>query len=158
MKRIAVAAFAILAAGCASSPSAPAKPAKPLTPAEMLVGHWTCTTDASGMAMKIDMNYGASGTGTFQMSVSGGQGPVTIEAAGSGEQTWALSENDTKLTSTITSVKITSAKLNGSDIDPSMAQTMLEPQLKGQSSTASVSITPAKMVQTTPEATSTCTR
>jgi hypothetical protein len=149
MKRILFAAVLTLVAGCAT---------KPPTATDLLLGKWSC--ESSGQAkINADIVYLAGGTGTFHLAMSGGQGGLTIEAAGDGEATWKLLEGDTKLEDTITSLKITSAKMNGQVIDPGMAQGMIEGSIKGQSTTSTIQITKTTLVRTATDGTVTnCTR
>jgi outer membrane lipoprotein-sorting protein len=155
MKRIAfVAAAAAFVAGCASM-------SKPLTPAQMLVGTWTCQ-GAVGPSAKINgqMTYVAGGTTTFHINIAGGQGAFQIEAVGDGDGAWSLSPDNKQLTSSVTSLKIATAKLNGKDVGPALVQGMANQLLVGQSTTTGVTVTKTSLTLTGADgsAATTCTR
>jgi hypothetical protein len=155
MKRLALAAsMAALVAGCASAP-------KPLTPAQLLAGTWTCE-GAAGPSAKVSgqMTYVAGGTTTFHLNLSGGQGAFLIDAVGDGGGTWSLSPDNKQLTSSITNIKIASAKLNGKDVGPALVQGMADQLLVGQSATTGVTVTKTSLMLTGSDgsAATTCTR
>ena len=130
------AALAVLVAGCASAPP------KPLTPAEMLIGAWTCDGKIGQAAsIKGEMTYVAGGTTTFHIKIAGGQGAFQIEAVGDGAGTWALTPDDKQLEAKVTSLKISSATLNGKPVGPELVQGMANQMLVGQSTTATVAVT-----------------
>jgi hypothetical protein len=147
MKRLALAAslpcvLAALAAGCASAP-------KPLTPAQMLVGSWSCEGAFQQSAkIKGDMTYVAGGTSTFHINLTGGQGAFLIDAVGDGAGTWALSPDNRQLTSSVTSLNIASAKLNGKDVSSQLVQGMANQLLVGQTVQTGVAITPTSLTLT----------
>lgn len=133
------AAAAVLAAGCASAP-------KPLTPAQMLVGTWTCEGKlAESAVIKGQMTYVAGGATTFHIDIAGGQGAFQIAATGDGAGTWALTPDDKQLETKVTSLKIASAKLNGKDVGPDLVQGMVDQMLVGQSTTAAMTLTPTAL-------------
>jgi hypothetical protein len=130
------AAVAVLIAGCASAPP------KPLTPAQMLLGTWTCDGKIGPAAtIKGEMTYVAGGTTIFHINIASGQGGFQIEAAGDGAGSWALTPDDKQLEAKVTSLKIASATLNGKPVSPELVQGMANQMLVGQSTTAAVAIT-----------------
>ena len=134
------AAVAVLIAGCASAPP------KPLTPAQMLVGTWTCDGKIGSTAsIKGQMTYVSGGTTTFHLNIAGGQGAFQIEAAGDGAGSWALTPDDKQLEAKVTSLKIASAILNGKPVSPELVQGLVNQMLVGQSTTAAVAITPTTL-------------
>lgn len=147
-------AAALALAACASSPP------KPPTPAEMLLGTWQCQSQLGAMgAIKGTTTYKPAGAASFKLEVAGSGNGMAIEAAGEGDATWQLLENDTKLQTTLGAVTITSAKLNGNVVDPALAQGLLGASLAGQSATSALEITPATMKLTTADgAVTNCTR
>ena len=129
MKRVLLGVTALLFAACATTPP------KPKTPAEMLLGTWTCETKSSGVAINAKMTYSQDGKAAGDISVGSSGNPTMMFAAtGKVEGSWKLLENDTKLEQTIANITITTAKLNDQTIEPSMAQAMIGPSLAGQSS------------------------
>ena len=135
MKRVALGIAAVLLAACATTPP------KPKTPAEMLVGAWTCETRTSAVAITAKMTYSPDGKAAGDISVGSAGNPTMMFAAtGKVEGSWKLLENDTKLEQTIASATITSAKLNDQAIDPAMAQAMIGPSLAGQSSVTTMKL------------------
>jgi hypothetical protein len=155
MKRLAFAlAAAALIAGCASAP-------KPLTPAQMLLGTWTCEGSVAQTAkVNGQMTYVAGGTTTFHLNLSGGQGALMIDAAGDGDGTWVLSPDNKQLTASVTSLKIATAKLNGKDVGPALVQGMANQLLVGQSTTTGITVTKTSLTLAGSDgsAATTCTR
>ena len=137
------AAVVVLLAGCASAPP------KPLTPAQMLIGTWTCDGKI-GEAATINgqMNYVAGGTTTFHINIAGGQGAFQIAAVGDGAGTWALTPDNKQLEAKVTSLKVASATLNGKPVGPELVQGMANQMLVGQSTTTTVAITPTTLTLT----------
>lgn len=147
------AAVSMLLAACASTPP------KPPTPAELLVAApWNCETAIGPGAMKSVQTYKPDGTATFTLDVKGGQGNMTVDAAGNGEAKWQLLEADTKLQVTLGNLTVTRANLNGMNIDPALAQSMIGGYLAGQSATSAVAITSTTLELTADDAKTSCTR
>ena len=130
MMRLAI-ATAVLCASCAT---------KPPTTADLLLGSWTCESKPSFGTIKATTTYSPDGKAKAQISVAGSGGALAVEAAGDVEATWKLVEEDAKIEQSIAGVTITSAKLNGQDVDPGMAQAMIAPYLAGQSATSAVKV------------------
>ena len=129
------AAVVLILAGCASAP-------KPLTPAEMLVGKWTCEGKIGQAAtIKGEMTYVAGGATSFHINIAGGQGAFQIEAVGDGVGTWALTPDNKQLEAKVTSLKVATATLNGKPVGPELVQGMANQMLVGQSTTTTVAIT-----------------
>ncbi len=144
-----------LAAGCATTPPVPPKPP---TPAEMLTaGPWDCQTMAGPATLHMKPTYKADGTATIDLQISGSGGAFQIEAAGTADGKWQLLEGDTKLQQTLSGLKLSSVKLNGSDMDTAQAQGMIGPYIAGQSTTGPVTITPTSL-ELGGDAKTTCTR
>lgn len=144
-----------LAAACASTPPAPPKP---LTPAEMLTaGQWSCETMAGPATLHMKPTYKPDGTASIDLQISGGGGAFAIEAVGTADGKWRLLEGDTKLEQTLSGLKLSSVKLNGSDMDVAQAQGMIAPYIAGQSSTGPVTITPTSL-ELGGDAKTTCSR
>lgn len=157
MKQV-VGLLLFVVAGCASAPPAPPPPPpKPPTPAEMLVGAWSCETAAGPATIRMKPTYKADGTASIDLAISGGGGAFTVEAAGTADGKWQLLESDTKLQQTLSGLKLTSVKVNGADMDPAQAQGMIAPYIAGQSATAAVEIAPTSLVLTG-DAKTTCSR
>ncbi|HEX5007129.1 MAG TPA: hypothetical protein VFV70_08455 [Hyphomonadaceae bacterium] len=149
-----VGASLVLVAACATTPP------KPKTPAELLLGTWTCETRTSAVAITANMTYSADGKETGEMSVGSAGNPTMMFAAtGKVDGSWKLIENDTKLQQTLANVTITSAKLNDQVIEPAMAQSMIGPSLAGQSSVTDMKIDDKTLTLTDSSGTITsCTR
>jgi hypothetical protein len=140
MKHFAFAVTVVLVAACATTPK---------TPAQLLVGTWTCESKSNFGSIKSAMTYAPDGKAGGEMSVAGTGNPtMLIEAAGKVDGSWKLLENDTKLEQTLANVTVTSAKLNSQAIDPKMAQAMLGSSLAGQSTTTAIKIDAASMTLT----------
>lgn len=132
-------------AGCASSGSG-SDSGKPLTPAQQLVkAPWACETMlGQGAFLNTDITYKADGTAAFALTVSGQMGPMNAEGKGEGVGTWKLLDGDKQLEQTITTAKLTSAKLNGGDVPADMAQGLTK-SLIGQTQTAMLTLSDTSM-------------
>jgi len=150
MKRILFAAVLTLVAGCAT---------KPPTTTDLLLGTWNCESKPSFGTIKGTTTYSSGGEAAGRLTIAGSGGPMAVEATGDIDASWKLLEDDAKLEQTIDGIKITSAKLNGQDIEPGMAQSMLAPMIAGQSATSAIKIDKTSLVLTSTDgAVTTCTR
>jgi len=94
-----------------------------------------------------------------KLNYSGKMGAQPIVAAGDGDATWKLLENDTKLESKIGNVNLTSVKVGDKDLPPAMAQSMLAPMLAGQAATSTIKLEGNALTLTATDGTVTnCTR
>jgi hypothetical protein len=155
MRRLILAsAVSFLLAACATSPP------KPKTPAEMLLGRWSCETRTSAVAISSNMTYSPDGKAVGEISVGSAGNPTMMFAAtGKVDGSWKLIENDTKLQQTLANVTITGAKLNEQVIEPAMAQSMIGPSLAGQSSVTTMKVDDKTLTLTDTTGTATnCTR
>jgi len=148
-----VAAVAAILSACASTPP------RPPTPAELLVAApWTCESKIGPGVMKSVQTYKPDGTATVTLDVKGSNGGMTVDAAGNGDAKWQLLEADTKLQVTLGNLTVTRANLNGQNIDPKLAQSMIGSYLAGQSATSGVVITSTTLELTAEDAKTSCSR
>lgn len=133
MKRVALGIASLLLAACAATP-------KPKTPAELLLGAWTCETKSSSVVISAVMTYSPDGKAAGNISVASANPTMMFAATGKVDGSWKLLENDTKLEQTIANATITSAKLNDQTVEPAMAQAMIGPSLAGQSSVTTMQL------------------
>jgi hypothetical protein len=154
MKRAVLGIAFIFLAACGTTPS------KPKTPADLLLGTWSCETKSGAVAINAKMTYSPDGKAAGEMTVGGAGNPTMMfAAAGKVDGSWKLLENDTKLEQTIANVTITSAKLNDQTIEPAMAQSMIGSSLAGQSSVTTMKIDDKTLTLTDASGTVTnCTR
>ncbi|HEV7694466.1 MAG TPA: hypothetical protein VGO52_26755 [Hyphomonadaceae bacterium] len=156
MRLLATAAVSLLLGACASTPP------KPPTPAELLVAApWNCQSTIGPGTIKSVQTYKPDGTATVTLEVkggSGGSGGMTVEAAGNGDAKWQLLEADTKMQVTLGNLTVTRANLNGNNIDPKLAQSMIGGYLAGQSATSTVVITSTTLELTAEDAKTSCMR
>jgi hypothetical protein len=154
MSRV-IPAFAalIVLAACASTPP------RPPTPAEMLTAApWTCESTIGPGKIKSTQTYKPDGTAVFDLNIVGeGQG-MKVDAAGTGTATWKLLEADTKMEVTLGGLTVTRANLNGMNIDPALAQSMIGQYVAGQSATSAIAITSTTLELTADDAKTSCTR
>jgi outer membrane biogenesis lipoprotein LolB len=147
------AAVSLLLTACASTPP------KPPTPAELLVAApWNCQSTIGPGTIKSVQTYKSDGTAAVTLDVKGGSGGMTVDAAGNGDAKWQLLEADTKLQVTLGNLTVTRANLNGQNIDPKLAQSMIGSYLAGQSATSGVVITSTTLELTAEDAKTSCTR
>lgn len=122
-----------------------------------LLGTWKCSGDSNGMKVTGTTNYAAGGSQTFDVSLTGGPDGMAMELAGSGTGTWKLV--DGKLLETFTSIKVSSAKLNGQVIPNEQAQPLVEGMVLDQTIASTVEMNTGSMVLVDHEnVTHTCTR
>lgn len=124
--------------------------------AEMLLGSWTCSQakrdDGEG-ELTTRFTYAAGGALQFEFAMKGAiPHGLPIELSGTGAGTWKLEpdpdgEKDgvDRLTETMTSSTITSAKLNGQAIDPAEAQAMWGGNLFGKDNEKLALVSPGKL-------------
>jgi hypothetical protein len=153
MKRISLAVAAIALSACASTPP------KPPTPAELLTAApWTCESKIGPGTLNSTQTYKKDGTAAVDLTIVGeGQG-MKVNAAGAATATWKLLENDTKMEVTLGGLTISRANLNGANIDPALAQSMIAPYIAGQSAVTAIAITSTTLELTGEDAKTSCTR
>lgn len=138
--------------GLAACASAPPKPE------QALLGAWSCESKVDDTTIKGDITYLAGGAATLAVTLSG-TGRVAFEATGAGEGSWALSEDGGQLEETVTKLNVISAKANGNDIPPALAQAFVEPALPDLSATSRIDLDADRLVKTAADGTATtCTR
>lgn len=153
MKHISLGLALAALSACASTPP------KPPTPAEMLVAApWTCESKIGPGTIKSTQTYKKDGTAAFDLNITGeGQG-MKVDAAGSGTATWKLLEADTKIEVTLGGLTVSRANLNGMNIDPALAQSMIGQYVAGQSATSAIAITSTTLELTAEDTKTSCTR
>ncbi len=148
MKYILSAAALAALAACTSTPG----------PGADLLGKWACESKVEQTTIKADITYLAGGAAGLAVTIAGA-GDVAFEAKGAGEGTWALSADGTQLDEKITKLTVTSAKANGNDIPPALAQAFVDPALPDLSATTKIELSPGRLVKTMPDgAVTICTR
>lgn len=148
MKPITIAAMAALAvSACASTPSA-------TTPAEKILGQWTCRAESQGAIVDGKFDYMTGGKATADAEMNVDAGGMKLWIAGDLNATWGF-QPDGKLIETVTGLKVTQAKMDGKDIPPmaigSMVQPMVDQTVVGQASTSTVVFDGATMTSTDDE-------
>jgi hypothetical protein len=155
MVRIAVGTMALaVMAACSSAPAAQ-------TPQQMILGKWNCATDADNIAISGVFDYQANGLATSSSNIDVDAGAVKIALTADADSTWGF-DADGKMTEKVTSMKLTSAKMGGQDMDKDMVDSLVQPMVDGvvgQSSTTTVEFGDNSFVSTTEEGiVTTCTR
>jgi hypothetical protein len=135
-------AAAMALAACASTPP---------TPADMILGKWTCTAEQDGMNVKATTTYMKDGT-TSGVATVGVQAPGSaIELTADVVSTWGFA-SDGRLKETVTSMKVTSATMGdeamAAPMIASMVQPMVDQMVVGQGSTSTVVFDGATMTST----------
>lgn len=149
MKRMIIATIAALAmSACASTPGASN------TPAEKILGAWDCTASSQGAVVAGKFNYATGGKATADATMDVETGGMKIWLAGDLNATWGF-QPDGKLIETVTSLKVTQAKMDGKDIPPmaisSMVQPMVNQSVVGKASTSTVVFDGTTMTSTDEE-------
>jgi hypothetical protein len=126
--------LAIGLVACASGPSAG-------TGAQIL-GKWTCSTAADGMAVAGVFDYLADGTVKGDAKMDSEVEGTKVSLTGDVVATWQI-QGDGKLKETITSLKVKSAVMGGQPAPPALIPTLIQPMIDdsivGQSSISIVS-------------------
>lgn len=150
MKRLSF-AMLVLVSACASAP-------KPQTPAEMLLGQWSCEVTNGDITTKGDVAYLPDGKATIKANVGLAVAGQAAVIEGSGESQWAFLP-DGKLQETLTSLTVSSGTLGGKPVPTAMIQPMVNNNLLNKATTSTATITPKKMVLDAGDgAPKTCTR
>jgi hypothetical protein len=152
MKRIVIAAVALVSLGaCASTPAAK-------SPADMILGTWNCKAESEGVSTDAVITYVKGGTATMDASVGVKQGGMAIDLAGKGDASWKFLP-DGKIEETITRLTVTSGKMGGNPVPVGMIQPMVDQMVVNQPVKSTVVFSDASFVSTDEEGVvTTCTR
>ncbi len=140
MKRILLATAVLALGACASSGGETA--AK--TPADMIVGKWTCSAAPEGIQSDAVVDYIKGGAAKVDAKLAVEQGGMAIEILATGDATWTFLP-DGKLEETITKLTVVSGKTGGRDVPPALIQevrlsnSVSRPYGSGSSSSGSTS-------------------
>ena len=149
MKPVLFAGALLAIAACASTPP---------RPEQALLGTWACESKVDDTTIKGDITYLAGGAANLAIAISGA-GQVVFEATGTGEGSWKLSQDGAQLEETVTKLNVVSAKANGNDIPPALAQAFVEPALPDLNATSKIELGSDRLVKTGTDGTVTnCTR
>lgn len=138
---------ALLLTACATTPAEK-------TPAEKILGAWSCHAESQGAVVdgKFDYMTGGKATADAEMNVDASGMKVWI--AGDLNATWGF-QPDGNLIETVTGLKVTQAKMDGKDIPPmaisAMVQPMVDQMVVGKASTSTVVFDGATMTSTDEE-------
>lgn len=137
MKRLSF-AMLVLVSACASAP-------KTLTPAEMLLGQWSCEVSSGDITTKGVVTYLPDGKATIKANVALAVAGQAAVIEGAGESGWAFVA-DGKLQETLTSLTVSSGTLGGKPVPTAMIQPMVNNNLLNKATTSTATITSKKMV------------
>jgi len=147
MKRIVIATVALALGACASSGGGTTA-AK--TPADQILGKWTCTAAPEGISSEAVVDYIKGGKATVDAKLSMKQSGMAVEILATGEATWAFLPTG-KLEEAITSLNVTKGTMNGNDVPPAMIQGMIQQSVVGQKTTSSIVFSEGGYVSTDDE-------
>ncbi|RYG30686.1 MAG: hypothetical protein EON93_14325 [Burkholderiales bacterium] len=134
MKRMLIATVALALGACASSGGGSGTTSAK-TPADMILGKWTCTAAPEGIASEAVIDYAKGGTAKVDAKLSVNQGGMAVEIHANGDANWAFLP-DGKLEETITSLNVIKGTMNGNDVPPAMIQGMIQQSVVGQKTTS----------------------
>lgn len=121
MIRSAVALLTIASVtACASAPAP--------SPATQILGTWTCTSAAEGMAVAATLDYAADGTVKGQAKMDSKMQGMDATITGDLTASWEFLP-DGKLKETITALTVKSASMAGQAAPASMIPTMIQPMV-----------------------------
>jgi len=126
--------FALALGACASSGSGTTA-AK--TPADMILGKWTCTATPEGISSEAVVDYIKGGTAKVDAKLGMNQGGMAVEILANGDATWAFLP-DGKIEEAITSLTVVKGTMNGNDVPPAMIQGMIQQSVVGQKTTSTI--------------------
>ena len=139
MKRIVFApivlALGAMALGACASSGGATSAAK--TPADQILGKWTCTAAPEGVASEAVIDYAKGGKATVDAKLSVNQSGMAVEILAKGDASWVFLPSG-KLEETITSLTVTKGTMNGNDVPPAMIQGMIQQSVVGQKTTSAV--------------------
>lgn len=156
MKRMIVATLGVLAlSACASTPAVK-------TPAERILGTWTCHAESDGSLVDGVLTYETGGKAKGDTAMDVDASGMRVKLTGKVEATWGF-QPDGKLIETMTSLKVLTAKMEDRDIPPAMIGSMVQPMVNqmavGQSTTSTVVFDGDTMISTDDKGVATtCTR
>lgn len=113
------------------------------TPAEMIVGRWACSANATDSPIGSMVVYAADGTAKSLFVTGSGEGDETVEAILDIKQTWRI-EWDT-LFERVTQVDPIRLTLGGVDISDAAAPPMREAMMKEETASSSLEIDASNM-------------
>lgn len=147
MVRIAVGTMALaVMAACSSTPAVQ-------TPQQMILGKWNCETESDNITISGVFDYQANGLATSTSNIVVDAGATKIALTADADSTWGIDEAGT-MTEKVTSMKLTSAKMGGQDMDADMVSSLVQPMVDGvvgESSTTTVEFADNAFVSTTEE-------
>jgi hypothetical protein len=144
-------AVAAMLAGCASAPT-------PKTPAEMILGSWTCKTETDGVTVSGVTTYVAGGTATASVKVTVNQPGMAVDINATADSVWSFLA-DGKMQETVTKATVLNANMGGQDLPAAMIQPMMDEMVVNQTATSTAIVTPSALTITDEEGTTTnCTR
>mgnify|MGYP000553034635 CR=1 FL=1 len=141
MKRILIAASALVALGaCASASGAK-------DPSEMILGTWTCKANSEGVTTEAVVTYVKGGTATMDAKVGLTQGGMAMNITGKGDATWKFLP-DGKIEEKITKLTVSGGKMGKTDVPIAMVQPMVDQMVVNQTVVSTTVITPTTMTST----------
>lgn len=144
MKRIVLATAVLVLGACASSGGGTTA-AK--TPADRILGKWTCAATSEGIQSETVIDYSKDGKAAVGAELSFSQSGMAIAISATGEATWAFLP-DGKLEEAIASLNVTKGTMNGNNVPPAMIQGMVQQSVVGQKRTATVVFSDGGFVST----------
>ena len=143
---------AVLLAACASTGETAQ------SPADQVVGNWTCKTVSEGVTVDGAVNYMAGGTGKADVGIVADQGGMAVNIKATAESEWSFLE-DGRMRESITKATVTSGSMNGQTVPAAMIQPMIEDMVVDQATTSTVEFAGNAMKLTSDDGTVTdCTR
>jgi hypothetical protein len=141
MKRLVITTVALASlSACASTPAAK-------SPAEMILGSWTCSAESEGVTTNAAVNYLKGGKATMDAKIAVNQGGMALNVTGVGEGSWEFL-SDGKLRESVTKMAVTGGKAGANDVPIAMIQPMMDQMVVNQSTTSTAVITPTTMTST----------
>ena len=141
----------VLVSACASAP-------RPQTPAEMLLGQWSCEVTSGDLTTRGVVTYLPDGKAGLKVNVALAVAGQAAVIEGAGESSWVFLA-DGKLQETLTRLTVGSGTLGGKPVPTAMIQPMIDNNLLNKATTSTATITPGKMVLDAGDgAPKTCTR
>ncbi len=153
MKHVVFATVALAFGACASGTAPAVK-----TPAEMILGKWTCKAAAQGISTDAVVTYLAGGAATLDAKIAIAQGGMAVDITATGEASWKFLA-DGKLEETITNVTVVSGKVGDNNVPPATIQPIVDQVVVNETSTGTVVFNDTSFTSTDEDGVvTTCTR
>lgn len=128
------------------------------TPAEMILGTWSCQATSKGVTTEASVTYLAGGKATMDARLGVVQGGMAIKLEGKGEASWSFLP-DGRIEEKITSLTVIKGAIGDQTVPVAMLQPVVDQAVVNQAQVSKTDITASTMISTDDDGVVTrCTR